>query len=70
MHSNDALLVGILAEVAYRTEELHKAGRSVWVDRARRAGKRLRAGRTEVQVPAQERRETGPVPAHSGESTR
>lgn len=70
MHSNDALLVGVLAEVAYRNEELQRAGRNMWVDRARRAGKRLRAGRTEVQVPAQQRRETGQVPAHSGEITR
>ncbi len=69
MNSNDALLTGILAEVAYRTEELQKAGRSVWVDRARRVSRRVRAGRTDVHVPAQERREAGQVPAHSGEIT-
>ncbi|KZB84497.1 hypothetical protein [Amycolatopsis regifaucium] len=70
MHSNDAMLVGVLAEVAYRREELQKAGRSVWVDRARRVTKRARAHRAEVRVPVQQRREAGQVPARSGEITR
>ncbi|WP_181771169.1 hypothetical protein [Amycolatopsis pittospori] len=70
MNTNDALLTAVLAEVDYRREELQRAGRSVWVDRARRAGKRIRAHRAEVRVPAQQRRETGQVPARSGEITR
>ncbi|MEU3624670.1 hypothetical protein BS329_00305 [Amycolatopsis coloradensis] len=70
MNTNDALLTGVLAEVEYRRQELQRAGRSVWVDRARRASKRIRANRAEVQVPAQQRRETGQVPARSGEITR
>ncbi|MEV6911807.1 hypothetical protein [Amycolatopsis sp. NPDC051071] len=70
MNSSDALLVGVQAEVDYRTEQLLKAGRSVWVDRARRVSKRIRAQRAEVQVPAQQRRETGQLPARSGEITR
>lgn len=70
MNTNDALLTGVLAEVEYRREEMQRAGRSVWVDRARRASKRIRANRAEVQVPAQQRRETGQVPARSGEITR
>ncbi|WP_409491835.1 hypothetical protein [Amycolatopsis sp. cmx-11-12] len=70
MNTNDALLTGVLAEVEYRREELQRAGRSVWVDRARRVSKRIRANRAEVQVPAQQRRETGQVPARSGEITR
>ncbi|WP_410654576.1 hypothetical protein [Amycolatopsis sp. lyj-112] len=70
MNTNDALLVGVMAEVAYRTEELQKAGRSVWVDRARRASRRVRAARTEVRVPAQQRREAEQMPARSGEITR
>jgi hypothetical protein len=69
MNNHDALLVGVMAEVAYRTEELHKAGRSVWVDRARKASKRLRAGRADVHVPEQ-RRESGEVPATSAKSAR
>ncbi len=70
MNTNDALLTGVLAEVEYRRAELQRAGRSVWVDRARRAGRRIRAQRAEVRVPAQQRRETGQVPARSGEITR
>ncbi|MFK0251733.1 hypothetical protein ACIQUM_44140 [Amycolatopsis azurea] len=70
MNTNDALLTGVLAEVEYRREELQRAGRSVWVDRARRAGRRIRAQRTAVQVPAQQRREAGQLPARSGEITR
>ncbi|MEC3973910.1 hypothetical protein [Amycolatopsis sp. H20-H5] len=69
MHS-DALLIGVMAEVAYRTEEMHKAGRSVWVGRARRTRRRLRAGRSVVEVPAQERRELGRLAAGSRETTR
>jgi len=70
MNTNDALLTGVLAEVEYRREELQRAGRSMWVERARRASKRIRAHRTEVQVPAQERREARQVPARSGDITR
>ncbi|WET81915.1 hypothetical protein P3102_12220 [Amycolatopsis sp. QT-25] len=67
---NDALLTGILAEVEYRRAELQRAGRSTWVERARRAGKRIRAHRAEVHVPAQQRREARQAPARSGEITR
>ncbi|ANN16522.1 hypothetical protein SD37_13235 [Amycolatopsis orientalis] len=70
MNSNDALLTGVLAEIEYRREALQRAGRSVWVDRARRAGRRIRAQRAEVQLPAQQRREVGQLPARSGEITR
>ncbi|RSN13834.1 hypothetical protein DMC63_25405 [Streptomyces sp. WAC 05977] len=70
MNTNDALLTGVLAEVEYRREELQRAGRSVWVDRARRAGKRMRAQRAEVRVPVQERREVRQAPARSGDVTR
>jgi hypothetical protein len=68
--NSDALLIGVMAEVAYRTEELQKAGRSVWVDRARRVHRRARAARSEVEVPAQERREVRRVAAGAGEITR
>ncbi|MGW4831870.1 hypothetical protein ACWEOG_30075 [Amycolatopsis japonica] len=70
MNTNDALLTGVLAEVEYRREELRRAGRSMWVERARRASKRIRAQRAEVQVPAQERREVRQAPARSGDVTR
>ncbi|WP_167369601.1 hypothetical protein [Amycolatopsis orientalis] len=53
MNSNDVLLTGVLAEVDYRTEQMLKAGRSVWVERARRAGKRIRSHRAEARVSAQ-----------------
>ena len=56
MHS-DLLLDAVRAEAAYRAEELRKAGRSAWADRARRAVRHLRAAHAEVEVPAQERRE-------------
>jgi len=57
MHS-DLMLDAVRAEAAYRAEELRKAGRSAWAARARRAVRHLRAARTAVDVPAQERRET------------
>lgn len=69
MHS-DALLIGVMAEVAYRTEELNKAGRSSWVGRAHRMKRRLRASHSVVDVPAQERREVQRVTAGAGETTR
>ncbi|MEV7550360.1 hypothetical protein AB0N89_12110 [Amycolatopsis sp. NPDC089917] len=50
MNSNDVLLTSVLAEVDYRTEQMLKAGRSVWIDRARRAGKRLRTHRTQTRT--------------------
>ncbi|WP_162835852.1 hypothetical protein [Amycolatopsis orientalis] len=53
MNSNDVLLTGVLAEVDYRTEQMLKAGRNGWVERARRAGKRIRVHRAEVRVSAQ-----------------
>ncbi len=53
MNSNDVLLAGMLAEVDYRTEQMLKAGRGVWAERARRAGRRLRVHRAEARVPAQ-----------------
>ena len=56
MHS-DLMLDAVRAEAAYRAEELRKAGRSAWAGRARRAVRHLRAARTDVTVPAQERRE-------------
>ncbi len=68
--NGDLLLDAVRAEVAYRTEELHKAGRSVWASRARRATRLIRAGRSAVDVPAQERRETARATAGVGEITR
>ncbi|MEU5263178.1 MULTISPECIES: hypothetical protein [Amycolatopsis] len=56
MHS-DLLLDAVRAEAAYRAEELRKAGRSAWAARARRAARHFRAARTDVEVPAQQRRE-------------
>ncbi|WP_158255806.1 hypothetical protein [Amycolatopsis sp. BJA-103] len=53
MNSNDVLLAEVLAEVDYRTERMLDAGRSVWVERARRAGKRIRGHRAEGRVSAQ-----------------
>ncbi|WP_410659187.1 hypothetical protein [Amycolatopsis sp. lyj-112] len=53
MNSNDVLLAGVLAEVDYRTEQMLKAGRSVWVERARRVGRRTRLHRAGVRVSAQ-----------------
>lgn len=54
---SDHLMDAVQAEVAYRTEQLQRAGRSVWVDRADRLGRRVRARRSaEVEVPEQERR--------------
>lgn len=50
MNSNDVLLTGVLAEVDYRAEQMIKAGRNAWIDRARRAGKRLRAHRTQTRA--------------------
>jgi hypothetical protein len=69
MHS-DLLLDAVRAEAAYRAEELHKAGRSVWAARARRAVRHVRAARTAVDVPAQERRETPRETAAVGETAR
>ncbi|SEC28498.1 hypothetical protein SAMN04489727_3216 [Amycolatopsis tolypomycina] len=56
MHS-DLMLDAVRAEAAYRAEELRKAGRSAWAARARRATRHFRATRTDVEVPAQQRRE-------------
>ncbi|SDZ06444.1 hypothetical protein SAMN05421504_1097 [Amycolatopsis xylanica] len=54
---SDFMMDAVQAEVAYRTEQLQRAGRSAWVDRADRLGRRLRARwATEVKVPEQERR--------------
>lgn len=64
------LLDAVRAEVAYRTEGLHDAGRSAWVTRARRAARLVRAGRTTVEVPAQGRRESERATAAVGEITR
>jgi hypothetical protein len=69
MHS-DLLLDAVRAEAAYRAEELHKAGRSVWAARARRAVRHVRAARADVDVPAQERRETPRETAAVGETAR
>jgi len=68
--NSNLLLDAVRAEVAYRTEGLHNAGRSVWTTRARRAARLIRAGRTTVEVPAQERRETERATAGVGEITR
>jgi hypothetical protein len=69
MHS-DLLLDAVRAEAAYRAEELQKAGRSVWAARARRAVRRVRAGRSVVDVPAQERREVSRETAAVGKTAR
>lgn len=61
---SDFMMDAVQAEVAYRTEQLQRAGRSAWVDRADRLGRRLRARwATEVKVPEQERREAERVTA-------
>ncbi|MEQ0557441.1 hypothetical protein ABJI51_00065 [Amycolatopsis sp. NEAU-NG30] len=64
MHS-DLMLDAVRAEVAYRTEELRKAGRSAWAVRARRAARHVRAAHTEVAVPAQQRREAARATAET-----
>ncbi len=69
MHS-DLLLDAVRAEAAYRAEELHKAGRSAWAARARRAVRHVRAGRSVVDVPAQERREVSRETAAVGKTAR
>jgi len=69
MHS-DLLLDAVRAEAAYRAEELRKAGRSVWATRARRVARHIRAARTDVEVPAQQRREAARETAGIGETTR
>lgn len=68
--NTNLLLDAVRAEVAYRNEALYSAGRSVWATRARRAARLIRAGRTAVEVPAQERRETERATAGVGEITR
>lgn len=69
MHS-DLMLDAVRAEAAYRAEEMRKAGRSAWAARARRAVRHLRAVRTDVDVPAQERREATRETAGVGETAR
>ncbi|GAB3142895.1 hypothetical protein [Amycolatopsis sp. NPDC004378] len=69
MHS-DLMLDAVRAEAAYRAEELRKAGRSAWAGRARRAIRHLRAARADVEVPAQERRETARETAGAGKTAR
>ncbi|WP_410668997.1 hypothetical protein [Amycolatopsis sp. cmx-4-68] len=69
MHS-DLLLDAVRAEAGYRAEELRKAGRSAWAVRARRAVRHLRAARTDVAVPAQERREAARETAGAGKTAR
>ncbi|MEV6627264.1 hypothetical protein AB0M83_47525 [Amycolatopsis sp. NPDC051106] len=69
MHS-DLLLDAVRAEAAYRAEELRKAGRSAWADRARRAVRHVRAARADVDVPAQQRREASRETAAVGETAR
>jgi hypothetical protein len=69
MHS-DLLLDAVRAEAAYRAEELRKAGRSAWAARARRAVRHVRAARTDVDVPAQERREAARATAAAGKTAR
>ncbi|WP_370961124.1 hypothetical protein [Amycolatopsis sp. cg9] len=69
MHS-DLMLDAVRAEAAYRAEELRKAGRSAWAVRARRAARHFRAARTDVDVPAQERREATRETAGVGETAR
>ncbi|RSM39974.1 hypothetical protein DMA12_28025 [Amycolatopsis balhimycina DSM 5908] len=69
MHS-DLLLDAVRAEAAYRAEEMRKAGRSAWAVRARRAARHFRAARTDVEVPAQQRREAAREAAGVGETAR
>ena len=62
--SSDWLFDAVQVEVAYRNEQLRKAARSKWVDRAGKVGRRMRARRAAgVVVPAQTRRETVTVAA-------
>ncbi|WP_410610849.1 hypothetical protein [Amycolatopsis sp. lyj-109] len=69
MHS-DLMLDAVRAEAAYRAEELRKAGRSVWAARARRVVRHVRAARTDVEVPAQERREGARETADAAKTAR
>ena len=69
MHS-DLLLDAVRAEAAYRAEELRKAGRSAWAARARRAVRHMRAAHTDVEVPAQARRESTRETAGAGKTAR
>ncbi|MGW3994476.1 hypothetical protein [Amycolatopsis sp. NPDC004772] len=64
MHS-DLMLDAVRAEAAYRAEELRKAGRSAWAARARRVVRHVRATRTDVDVPKQERREAARATAET-----
>ncbi|WP_410639814.1 hypothetical protein [Amycolatopsis sp. lyj-346] len=69
MHS-DLMLDAVRAEAAYRAEELRKAGRSAWAARARRAVRHVRATRTDVEVPEQERREAARETAGAAKTAR
>jgi hypothetical protein len=68
--SSDWLFDAVQVEVAYRNEQLRKAGRSKWVGRTGTFGRRLRARRAaSVVVPEQQRRAVA-TPAAAPERTR
>jgi len=68
--SSDWLYDAVQVEVAYRNEQLRKAGRSKWVDRTDTLSRRIRARRAaSVVVPEQQRRPVD-APAVTPERTR
>jgi hypothetical protein len=68
--SSDWLFDAVQVEVAYRTEQLVKAGRSRWVDRADTVGRRFRARRAASVVVPEQRRRPVTAPAATPERTR
>jgi hypothetical protein len=70
MMSSDWLFDAVQVEVAYRNEQLLKAGRSKWVGRSVGLRRRIRARRAAaVVVPEQLRRPAG-APVAAPERTR
>ncbi|MFI5612261.1 hypothetical protein [Amycolatopsis sp. NPDC051903] len=65
------LLDAMSAEVAYRAEQLRKAGRNARMTKQSRPVRWLRAHRlTNVEVPVQERRSAEPVASRAGHLAR
>ncbi|MDT7728933.1 MAG: hypothetical protein QOI21_5509 [Actinomycetota bacterium] len=68
--SSDWLFDAVQVEVAYRNEQLMKAGRSKWVGRADSLGRRIRARRAAAVVVPEQQRRPVTVPATAPERTR
>jgi hypothetical protein len=50
---------GVQAEIAYRTEELRRAGRGTWTTKGRVSRRARKASAAPVEIPEQTRREVG-----------